>query len=164
MGNRRELSHKKIPNRESGYCNFQNKKYPVVLLGGTEDVAAGEEIVRSTVGAKVFNACGKFNLSQSASLVRQARLVISNDTGLMHIAAAFKKTMISIWGNTIPAFGMYPYYGKYPIANTILEVDKLSCRPCSKLGYHKCPQGHFNCMNLLEVNSMVRIINQYMPQ
>jgi len=122
---------------------------PVILLGGKEDAATGEEIAshfESTINNQqsttIYNACGKYNLNGSASLVRQARQVVSHDTGLMHIAAAFQKDIISVWGNTIPEFGMYPFRTKYKV----LEVKNLSCRPCSKIGYGKCPKGHFRCM------------------
>ncbi|MDU0371908.1 glycosyltransferase family 9 protein [Hymenobacter endophyticus] len=90
----------------------------------------------------IYNACGKFSLNQSASLVRQASLVVSHDTGLMHIAAAFHKEIISVWGNTVPEFGMYPYRTSF----RVLEVRGLDCRPCSKIGYEQCPKGHFRCM------------------
>ncbi|HZX73688.1 MAG TPA: glycosyltransferase family 9 protein, partial [Cyclobacteriaceae bacterium] len=94
----------------------------------------------------IYNACGKCNLNQSASIVKNADYVFSHDTGLMHIAAAFKREVISIWGNTIPDFGMYPYRTKF----TVLENNNIGCRPCSKIGYAKCPKGHFNCMNKIE--------------
>ena len=72
----------------------------------------------------------------------------------MHIAAAFKKDIISVWGNTVPQFGMYPYFGtdiNHQTPNsTILEVLKLSCRPCSKIGFEKCPKGHFMCMKEID--------------
>ena len=90
----------------------------------------------------IHNGCGRYSLHQSASLVRQAQFVVSHDTGLMHIAAAFGKEIFSVWGNTVPAFGMYPYRTEFKV----LEVPGLSCRPCSKIGYAKCPQGHFKCM------------------
>jgi ADP-heptose:LPS heptosyltransferase len=122
-------------------------KKPVVLLGGPEDVKHGEEVVKACTG-KVMNTCGKFSINQSASLVRQADKVVSNDTGMMHIAAAYKKPVASIWGNTIPAFGMTPYYPDgTPNPSRIFEVQGLSCRPCSKLGFEKCPKQHFRCMN-----------------
>jgi ADP-heptose:LPS heptosyltransferase len=96
--------------------------------------------------------CGKLNLNQSASIILQANKVITSDTGLMHIAAAYKKDIISLWGNTIPEFGMGPYLaGKN---SQILEVKGLSCRPCSKLGYKKCPKGHFKCMNDIEIKNI----------
>ena len=119
---------------------------PVVLLGGKDDKIRGEEIVKLTKGKSVFNTCGQFSLNGSASLVKQSRLVLTNDTGLMHIAAAFKKPIISLWGNTIPAFGMYPYLPGKENKFVISEVKNLSCRPCSKLGFKKCPKKHFECM------------------
>jgi ADP-heptose:LPS heptosyltransferase len=62
----------------------------------------------------------------------------------MHIAAAFRKKIISIWGNTVPEFGMYPYMPNPE--SKIFEIRDLSCRPCSKLGYRKCPKKHFRCI------------------
>jgi ADP-heptose:LPS heptosyltransferase len=119
--------------------------YPTILLGGKEDFEAGEHIRLLLGDNLIFNACGKCNLNQSASLVRQSEFVFSHDTGLMHIAAAFKKKIYSIWGNTTPAFGMFPYQTPH----VILENKGLPCRPCSKIGYEKCPKGHFKCMNEL---------------
>lgn len=119
--------------------------HPVVVLGGPGDGNAGNYIAQHS-NARVTNACGKFSIQQSASLVRQARKVLANDTGLMHIAAAFKKEIVSVWGSTVPQFGMTPYLPDTFDPPSIFEVQDLSCRPCSKLGYKKCPKKHFNCM------------------
>ncbi len=116
---------------------------PVILAGGKEDISRGKEI-SDACGDPVLNACGKYNINQSASLVRQAKVVISHDTGLMHMAAAFNKKIISVWGNTVPRFGMTPYL-PHP-KSAVFEVEGLKCRPCSKLGYRKCPKSHFRCM------------------
>jgi len=133
---------------------------PIVLLGGNEDEARGAEIVKA-VGSIVYNACGKYNLGQSASLVKQASVIITHDTGLMHIAAAFRKNIISIWGNTIPEFGMYPYLPlNFTKRAAILEVNNLPCRPCSKIGFDKCPIDHFNCMNLIDIDEVVSLAKQ----
>jgi ADP-heptose:LPS heptosyltransferase len=124
---------------------------PIILLGGKEDSENGQIIEKSNPDKKI-NACGKYSINQSASILKQAQKVYTHDTGMMHIAAAFKKDITSIWGNTIPEFGMYPYYGKdnslkyQRINNKIYEVQNLYCRPCSKIGYEKCPEGHFKCM------------------
>jgi ADP-heptose:LPS heptosyltransferase len=123
----------------------QKIEKPVVLLGGPEDRGPGEFIAEKA-GPHVVSACGKLKLNESASMVRQAEKVISHDTGLMHIAAAFNKEIISVWGNTIPEFGMYPYYAEGESHNTTLEVKGLSCRPCSKIGHDQCPKKHFKCM------------------
>ena len=131
--------------------------HPVILLGGKEDAANGNEIASVDL-VKVYNACGKFKLNESADLIRKSKLVITNDTGLMHIAAAYKRPIISLWGNTVPSFGMYPYYGNR-FADTqlfdMLQVNKLWCRPCSKIGYDKCPLGHFRCMENILSNELL---------
>ncbi len=119
---------------------------PVVLLGGKEDRETAEQIRELCSHDGIMNTCGLINLHQSSSLIRQSALVISNDTGLMHIAAAFRKPVISIWGNTIPEFGMSPYEPGEEQKVVIAQVKHLKCRPCSKIGFKKCPKGHFKCM------------------
>jgi len=132
---------------------------PVILLGGEAETQEGNDIA-SKVGEKVFNACGKYSINQSASLVKQAKKIITNDTGLMHIAAAFNKPIISLWGNTIPEFGMYPYYEQNQKDKTkIIETKDLACRPCSKLGYSHCPKNHFKCMESINEKDVVDAIN-----
>lgn len=151
---------KQLPiNKIIELCDRINR--PIILLGGKADLKLGDEVanffssdatsnstedtLRNELNKRtiVFNGCGKFNLNQSASIVKQASYVFTHDTGMMHIAAAFKKDVFSIWGNTVPEFGMYPYQTRF----TIFEVPNLSCRPCSKIGFKKCPKGHFKCMN-----------------
>lgn len=153
-----KFNTKKLPTeRLIELCDRINK--PILLLGGPEDQKTGEEIESFFVRpagnevteeklqdlnkkAIVFNACGKFNLNQSASLIQNAKAVFTHDTGLMHIAAAFRRPIFSIWGNTVPKFGMYPYQTKF----TVFENNNLKCRPCSKIGFDQCPKGHFKCM------------------
>ncbi|MBE0639835.1 MAG: glycosyltransferase family 9 protein [Bacteroidales bacterium] len=134
--------------------------YPVVILGGPEEIEEGRKIEQQ-VGERVSSTCGKFNISQSASIVEQARVVITNDTGLMHIAAAFNKPLISIWGNTVPELGMYPYMPQHSDRFRIFEVNGLPCRPCSKIGFEKCPEKHFKCMMDQDVNTIVEAIKKF---
>ena len=134
----------------------QRIRFPIILLGGAQDRQRGEEI-KAVEPEKIYNACGKFRLNESADLVRRAKLIVTQDTGLMHIAAAFQKPVLSIWGNTIPAFGMYPYYGTEALHHSLAdysEVKHLWCRPCSKIGYSRCPLGHFRCMRLQPVQEL----------
>jgi len=134
---------------------------PVVLLGGSEDRERGAQIA-AMGGSLVHNACGRYSISQSASVIRQSRAVMTNDTGLMHIAAAFGKPLVSVWGNTIPAFGMYPYMPGAPSAQSLIsEVNGLRCRPCSKLGYSECPEKHFRCMKDIEIGPIVGFLNRH---
>lgn len=144
---------KRMPNEKiASVCKQLNN--PIVLLGGKEDELNGEQI-RSLAGDSVYNACGKLSLDESAYLVKNAKVVITHDTGLMHIAAAFYKPIVSIWGNTIPEFGMYPYMPGFENLSFISEVKGLPCRPCSKIGFDKCPKKHFKCMNDIDEEKII---------
>jgi ADP-heptose:LPS heptosyltransferase len=147
---------KRLPNNKVvEICN--QIPYPVVLLGGKNEFASGEEIAALGTG-NILNLCGSLTIHESASLIEKANVVLTNDTGLMHIAAAFRKKILSFWGNTVPEFGMYPFM---PAPESIrLEVTGLKCRPCSKLGYGKCPKGHFRCMNEIDTRAAVEWITK----
>jgi ADP-heptose:LPS heptosyltransferase len=134
--------------------------YPIVLIGGKEDTAEGE-LVAQVNPATIFNACGKYNLHQSADLVRQSLLVISHDTGMQYIACAFNKKVIAIWGGTSPLLDVEPYYGKQQLMAHAEEaayqnvlVPHLPCQPCSNYGTRKCPLGHFKCMQEQDVGAI----------
>lgn len=141
----------------------QKIDHPIVVMGGPDDRATGE-VLSALNPIKIYNACGKFNLNESADLVKKAKLIISHDTGLMHIAAAFRKPIISIWGNTVPSFGMMPYLNLpgSPMVQSAtqkpgtekVEVAGLKCRPCSKIGYNACPKGHFKCMENIDLEEV----------
>lgn len=127
-------------------CKQLNR--PFVLVGGPEDADRGEEIITNT--QQGLNACGELSLIQSALLVKGAEFVVSHDTGMMHISAALKKKIYSVWGNTAPPFGMVPYLPNPD--SVIVENKNLGCRPCSKIGYSKCPRGHFKCMTEIDLS------------
>ncbi|MBS1919424.1 MAG: glycosyltransferase family 9 protein [Bacteroidetes bacterium] len=157
---------KKLPvHKWKEFCERIN--HPVLLLGGKQDAGMADEIV-SVDPIKIYNACGKFSINESAELVRRSIVIVSNDTGLMHIAAAFKKPVVSLWGNTVPSFGMYPYYGEkflvvqQEIPYSILQVKKLWCRPCSKIGYKKCPLGHFKCMEKIKTEDIISAVQKWL--
>lgn len=132
-----------------------------ILIGGPGEKEKAEEVIKQSINKNLFNACGGFNIEQSASLLKQSQCVITPDTGMMHIASALDKPVISVWGNTVPEFGMYPYIPQNKDLVHIIEVEGLSCRPCSKIGYSNCPKKHFNCMNQLQVNHIKKRIEEY---
>jgi len=142
---------KRMPETKYKQLILQSK-LPFVLLGGKGERAMAANILSWNTG-NVVDFSGKLRINQSASLVKNARLVITNDTGLMHIAAAYHKKILSVWGNTAPELGMFPYLSAE--GSEILEIKGLSCRPCSKLGYHKCPKKHFRCMNDIPENQII---------
>lgn len=114
-------------------------------MGGPEDQIVGQGIADRV--SHVLNFCGMCSIAQSALLIESSQLLITHDTGMMHVGAALRKPILSIWGNTIPDFGMYPFYPRdQNIPSQMFEVPNLSCRPCSKIGHKVCPKGHFKCM------------------
>ncbi len=133
---------------------------PVVLLGGPGDIQRADEIVKAVDNITIENFVGKLNLEQSASVLSMAKKVLTNDTGMMHIAAALHKTVVSVWGNTVPEFGMYPYLPLEPEKVKIIECKNVGCRPCSKLGYNKCPHKHFRCMMNIDIESIVQAMKE----
>lgn len=136
---------KRIPLEQ---CHLWIKKacLPVVCLGGNDVTHEGATLAQSHPG-KVIDLTGKLTLGQSGTVILHSSAILTGDTGMMHMAAALKKEVKVLWGNTTPAFGMFPYYGSQnQIPWTSEEVSGLNCRPCSKLGYESCPKGHFNCM------------------
>ena len=129
-----------------------------MLVGGENDREDGEKIKAHFEG-NVYNACGKYDIHQSASIIRQAKSIITHDTGMMHIAAAFNKNIVSVWGNTVPAFGMTPYMREGSKEKSyLIQVEGLRCRPCSKLGHQQCPKKHFYCMELIDEEKIVEKI------
>ncbi|MBU6325945.1 MAG: glycosyltransferase family 9 protein, partial [Bacteroidetes bacterium] len=132
---------------------LEHVQEPVVLLGDKKDAAVVQEAVSGMSG--VIDLCGKLDLFGSAAVLKLAQRVISHDTGLMHISAALHKPVLSIWGNTVPEFGMTPFYpDDATVSNTTLEVADLPCRPCSKIGFETCPKGHFACMRNIDFSGL----------
>jgi len=141
---------KRIP-KEKCMDIIATYEHTTILLGGS-DVASISQELATLLPQKVVNFAGKIGLGVSAGIIKHAKRVVSGDTGLMHIATALQKELIVLWGNTVPEFGMYPYYGdSHQDKHTDLQVENLSCRPCSKLGYTKCPKKHFKCMMDIQV-------------
>jgi ADP-heptose:LPS heptosyltransferase len=108
--------------------NLLQWDYPSLILGGEEDTAVGAFLAENA--NHVSSYCGKLSFNDSAAVIRDAHAVISHDTGLMHVAAAFKKDILSLWGQTTPRFGMYPYMAGEN--SLILEPERK--RSLSKLG------------------------------
>nr|WP_294949232.1 glycosyltransferase family 9 protein [uncultured Mucilaginibacter sp.] len=145
---------KRLPNyKVINIC--RDLKYPVVLLGGKDVKANGDEIA-SALGDNVYNACGATTLDESVFMVSKAQSVIGFDTGLTHIAEAFGRPIVSIWGGTVPdLLGVQPYMVK----DVLVAGTNISCRPCSKFGLQKCPLGHFKCMNDMPEAPITAFVN-----
>jgi heptosyltransferase II len=113
---------------------------PVWLIGGEKDKAIGDEIARLADG-HALNLCGRSTVEQAIDLIAGATLVVSNDSGLMHVAAALGRPLVAVYGSSSPAYTP-------PLAAQASIVSlNLSCSPCFK---RECPLGHLNCLEQLE--------------
>lgn len=125
----------------------------VALLGGPKEKEDGERILAKANRKGIVNFCGHTSLFESASILSFAQKVLTPDTGMMHIAAALDVPTVSVWGNTVPEFGMTPYPAS--AKHKIIEIKQLNCRPCSKIGHTECPKGHFKCMIDIPANQIL---------
>ena len=110
---------------------------PAWLVGSDKDAAVGDEIAAGA-GGSALNLCGRSTLEQAIDLIASADGVVSNDSGLMHVAAALGRPLVALYGSSSPTYTP-------PLSPRARIVSKnLSCSPCFK---RECPLGHFDCMN-----------------
>ncbi len=129
------------------------------IFGIKEDGHISKQL-KELGGERVVDFCGELTLLQTAKEIDECDVVITNDSGLMHLAASRKVPTLAIFGSTVPQFGFTPYGNR----SEIIEVE-LDCRPCTHIGRADCPKGHFNCMNLIEIDEILKklekLINEY---
>ncbi len=123
---------------------LQGLGWPVVLLGGSAEQTEAK-IIAQALSQPVIVTAGRYSLLETAAAIEQASLLLTHDTGTAHLGAAFQTPTLVLWGNTIPEFGMSPWQ----TASLSIEARHLACRPCSKLGYARCPKHHHDCMRSL---------------
>jgi len=149
---------KRIPEEKITFI-VQNAKLPCVLLGGN-DVKELANRLQSRFPI-VINQVGRLSLNESAAYVERSAFTITGDTGLMHMAAAFKVPTMVFWGSTAKELGMYPYYGsKHKVSSIDIVNTNISCSPCSKIGKNRCPKGHFKCMLDLDDDKIFQALKE----
>ncbi|HQW21196.1 MAG TPA: lipopolysaccharide heptosyltransferase II [Rhodocyclaceae bacterium] len=121
---------------------------PVWLLGSNKDATLGDGIAQMSQGA-ALNLCGRTSLEQAIDLIAGARLAVSNDSGLMHVAAALDRPLYALYGSSSPAYT--------PPLSTRAKIISLQveCSPCFK---RVCPLGHFKCMEQLQAELVMQHI------
>lgn len=120
--------------------DLKQKGYEILIFGGSDDKTICDLISSQVRGA--INLCNENNLYKTATEMKSCKLVVCNDSGLMHVASAVNIPVLAIFGSSVREFGFSPY----GVPNLILENKSLSCRPCSHIGRNSCPKKHFRCM------------------
>ncbi|RQV96931.1 MAG: glycosyltransferase family 9 protein [Calditrichaeota bacterium] len=132
----------------------ENNSFTTIVLGSLDE---HEEFNCLLINNNVFNFAGRLSLLESAALIKRSKCVVSNDSGLMHLATAVKVPVIAIFGSTVKELGFFPYRSE----NYVFENLELKCRPCSHLGKNKCPKGHFKCMLSIKPESVYKKVMQF---
>ena len=122
--------------------DLAKRGYAVWLIGSGKDAELGAEI-RAQSGGACDNLCGKTDLAAAIDLISCAKFVVSNDSGLMHVAAALGKPLIALYGSSSPAHTPPLSLASQPALARIVKID-IECSPCFA---RECPLGHFKCMN-----------------
>jgi heptosyltransferase-2 len=125
----------------------------VWIIGSAKDTIVGEAIVQHSDGIAI-NLCGRTSLAQAIDLIATATAVVSNDSGLMHVAAALDRPLIALYGSSSPT-----YTPPLSAHATILSLG-LSCSPCFK---RECPLGHLRCLADLSPEQVFPLLSQAAP-
>jgi len=150
-----------IPERFAGVADrlIEDSDATIAFLGGPDEVTLMESIRRSMRNPeKVLNFTGRTTLLESAKILESTQLHVANDSGLTHIATAFKKKVVVILGSTAKPLVFHPKY----TTHAIVEDPDLGCRPCTHMGRNRCPLGHFKCMNNIDEQAVLEAINRVM--
>ena len=118
----------------------REKRAAVVILGAPDEAPLARTLC-DKLDVPVVKAAGTLSLMQSAALLSRCRLLISNDSGLMHMATALQVPVVAVFGPTVQEFGFYPFQARAEVVS-----EPLPCRPCSTKGSRYCPRGHHACM------------------
>lgn len=122
----------------------------LIIFGSDEDTATGDRI-RAIDPVRIHNCSGRLGLMETAAAMRFCRLLITNDSGLMHMATAVSRPVVAIFGSTVREFGFFPYHGR----SAVVETEGLSCRPCTHLGRASCPKRHLICLHDIDVEHVL---------
>jgi len=130
---------------------------PVLIIGGREEKALAAAMMASLPAAlsgSVHDATGLFTAAGSVHLLRHAAVLISNDSGALHLGQAAGIPLVAIYGPTAPSLG----YAPRGEGHALLGRDDLACRPCGRHGAMHCPQSHWRCMLDLEVAEVLAAV------
>jgi ADP-heptose:LPS heptosyltransferase len=133
---------------------FDERGWRTILVGGKDDTNIIHKILSGLPEGIAVSAVGKLCLAETAGLIRQAGLLVSNDSGLMHIGSAMNVLLVAIFGSTVQELGFFPCG---PQA-TVMENKGLYCRPCSHIGRANCPEKHFRCMTEIQPQKVLQMI------
>ena len=134
----------------------ENYNFEIFILGGEKDKQIGEYIKIANIDKhSIFDCTNSSSIIDTTRVIDNCSLLITNDTGVMHIASARQTPVIALFGSSVRDFGFSPYRVK----NIILEKN-VKCRPCSHIGRNYCPEKHFKCMLEISINDVLKAVQE----
>ena len=127
--------------------------YNILLLGGEQETELGKQLAKLP---NVYNFIAKLNILESGVAISRLSSLISNDSGLMHMATCVNTPVVAIFGSSVKEFGFFPYRAK----SSVVENKDLDCRPCSHIGKSSCPRSHFKCMNDIQPDKIYNALKE----
>jgi heptosyltransferase-2 len=127
----------------------------VVILGDAHDAPLAQELYQQLAIRRRINSTGQLSLRHTAALLQRCRLLLCNDSGLMHMAAALGVPVVTIFGPTVQEFGFYPFRARAQVVS-----QELPCRPCSTKGSQRCPRSHHDCMQRVTREQVFTAVQQ----
>ncbi|NBU52166.1 MAG: glycosyltransferase family 9 protein [Chitinophagia bacterium] len=137
---------------------IKNLDAHIILIGGPDDREVTKILLEDASNDRLIDYAGKLSIDESAYVISKSELLITGDTGMMHIAAALDIPVAAVFGSTHPILGYTPYYGSKAVNHAIIQNEELSCRPCTRQGRESCPKGHFKCMKGISVDKIVSTV------
>jgi heptosyltransferase-2 len=133
----------------------QNTKAQVVVFGGEKDKEIGSYLNKQK---KAIDLCGHLTLLETAFIISKCNIIVTNDSGLMHMGTAVQTPVLAIFGSTVRELGFFPYRSE----SIVIENLDINCRPCSHIGRHKCPKGHFRCMENISPDQVYTELKRFL--
>ncbi|MBI5402604.1 MAG: glycosyltransferase family 9 protein [Ignavibacteriae bacterium] len=132
------------------------KGHKIILTGDNSEADKSICGFLESLSKNTINLCGKTDFNSLANIIYNSKLVICNDSGVLHLAEALNKKIIAFFGSTVKEFGFFPQLS----STVVFENNNLKCRPCTHIGKDKCQKRHFKCMRDFKMNEIINKINE----
>lgn len=160
----RHFTKRWLPERftELGTRMVKEYRARVLVFGGKNEATYCNDVaqmINMQVGAQAAVSVAElFSIIEVAAALDYCHVVISNDTGLMHLAQARGRNLVAIFGSTVKELGFFPT----SVNSRVVEAANVPCRPCSHIGRSDCPKGHFNCMKFISVEEVANMVQSFL--
>lgn len=135
--------------------HFVEKSYKILIIGGESDKELCERLAIG-YAEKIFSTAGRFSIIESIELLKNVKLLLTNDSAPTHFGMCANIPVLTIYCSTVPEFGFYPYNKK----SSYISFNDLNCKPCGIHGYEQCPIKTFDCGFKLKSKNVISKVEE----